>query len=289
MTEIKKTNNQQITGDVNTEKSLSRRNFLRLAGAGSLVFYAGMPLTAGPFVASDFDGLVPVDKKLSPAWVKSLFERGTPQVYKGEELKYIGMPVGGLYAGQVYLGGDGKLWFWDIFNKKTPSTGEKHYAEPLEPGSPIEQGFAIKVTSNGKTDIHQLNRSNFPDVSFRGEYPIGKVDYHSQPVSVLLEAFSPFIPLSVDESDFPATIMRFTVKNDSSEPVEATLFGWLENAVCHYNRTYMGKRRNHIFHHKGAGFFDCTVEKGSEKPVAQKPDIPFEDWNNEKYTDWTAE
>ena len=289
MTNNKLPNNQKNTREENAKQTLNRRNFLRLAGAGSLVFYAGMPLTAGPFIASDFDGLVPVDKKLNPSWVKSLFERGTPQVYKGDELKYIGMPVGGLYSGQVYLGGDGKLWFWDIFNKKTPSTGERHYAEPLEPSSPIEQGFAIKVTANGKTDIHPLNRSNFPDVSFRGEYPIGKVDYHSQPVSVSLEAFSPFIPLSVDESDFPATIMRFTLKNDSSEPVEATLFGWLENAVCHYSRTYMGKRRNHIFHHKGAGFLDCTVEKGSEKPVAQKPDISFEDWNNEKYIDWTAE
>ncbi len=288
MTNNELPNNQKNTREENAKQTLNRRNFLRLAGAGSLVFYAGMPLTAGPFIPSDFDGLVPVDKKLSPAWVKSLFERGTPQVYKGDELKYIGMPVGGLYSGQVYLGGDGKLWFWDIFNKKTPSTGEKHYAEPMEPNSPIEQGFAIKVTSNGKTEIHPLNRNNFPDVSFRGEYPIGKVDYHSQPVSVSLEAFSPFIPLSVDESDFPATIMRFTLKNNSAETVEATLFGWLENAVCHYNRTYMGKRHNHIFQHKGSGFLDCTVEKGSEKPMAQKPDISFEDWNNEKYANWTA-
>ena len=96
MTNNKLPNNQKNTREENAKQTLNRRNFLRLAGAGSLVFYAGMPLTAGPFITSDFDGLVPVDKKLSPAWVKSLFERGTPQVYKGEELKYIGMPVGGL-------------------------------------------------------------------------------------------------------------------------------------------------------------------------------------------------
>ena len=156
MTEIKQTNNHQNSGEDSIKQTLNRRNFLRLAGAGSLVFYAGMPLTAGPFVESDFDGLVPVDKKLSPEWVKSLFDRGTPQVYKGEELKYIGMPVGGICAGQVYLGGDGQLWNWDIFNKKAPNTWERHYKDPIEQRSPIEQGFAIKTTGKGKPEIRNI-------------------------------------------------------------------------------------------------------------------------------------
>ena len=60
---------------------------------------------------------IPRDKNLDPEWVRSLFERGEPEVFSGSELVYIGMPVGGVCAGQVYLGGDGRLWLWDIFNQ----------------------------------------------------------------------------------------------------------------------------------------------------------------------------
>jgi uncharacterized protein (DUF608 family) len=277
----------------NCSPNIDRRDFLRLAGVGSLGLFAGLPAMAGPFESADFNDLVPADKKLSPAWVKSLFERGVPQVYKGEELKYIGMPVGGICAGQMYLGGDGKLWHWDIFNKKI-GTGDAHYAKPMDPSSPIEQGFAIKVTSKGNTQIRQLNKTGFPGVTFRGEYPIGIVNYtdtdsNGAMPSVTLEAFSPFIPLSVDESSLPATIMRFTIKNNSTDSIETTLFGWLENAVCLYNRGLNGKRINRIVNKKGISFLDCTVEKVPQQAADRRPDIPFEDWNKDIYVGWTAE
>ncbi|MCX6223161.1 MAG: GH116 family glycosyl hydrolase, partial [Bacteroidia bacterium] len=175
----------------------------------------------------------------------------------------------------------------------------------MEPASPVEQGFAIKITSKGNTEIRTLDKTGFPDVSFRGEYPVGIVKYPAQPgvetfiketfinvstsMSVTLEAFSPFIPLSVDESSLPATIMRFTMKNNSSDSVEATLFGWLENAVCLYNRGLNGIRRNTIVHRKGYSFLDCTVEKALSPVTPKRPDIPFEDWNNDTYVGWTAE
>ncbi len=284
--DIKKDKPCSCNGDCTPK--VDRRGFLRIAGVGSLGLYAGLPMIAGPFSSSDFQDLVPVDKKLRPEWVKSLFERGTPQIYKGEELKYIGMPIGGICAGQVYLGGDGKLWHWDIFNKRI-GTGDSHYAHPMEPSSPFEQGFAIKTGSGDKAQVRQLDKTGFPDVTFRGEYPIGKVEYPADPVSVSLEAFSPFIPLSVDESSLPATIMRFTLKNNSADTVETTLYGWLENAVCLNNRYAEGKRRNKLVSAKGYSVLNCTAEKVPPQTETKRPDVTFEDWKDEKYVGWIAE
>jgi non-lysosomal glucosylceramidase len=66
--------------------------------------------------SSKSDYTIPVDKGLSAEWYKSLYERGAAEVYTGAALAYIGMPIGGLMTGTVYIGGDGKLWLWDIFN-----------------------------------------------------------------------------------------------------------------------------------------------------------------------------
>jgi len=114
-----------------------RRQFLKAIGLGT-GFLAAQPwqAMAGPFTRADFENLVPADKKLRPEWVNSLTARGERLVYRGEDLKKIGMPIGGLCAGQVYLGGDGRLWHWDVFNQRI-STGAEHYAKPLQPSAPF--------------------------------------------------------------------------------------------------------------------------------------------------------
>jgi non-lysosomal glucosylceramidase len=272
---------------------IDRREFLRLAGMTSTAWLAAqLPVMAGPFAASDFEKLVPAEKRLHPDWVKSLFERGTRTVYRGADLEKIGMPVGGLCAGQLYLGGDGKLWHWDIFNRHhdTGSSGP-HYANPMQPTAPLEQGFALQLTAGGQTQSRALDHTGFPDISFCGEYPIGTVEYRDRaaPVTVSLEAFSPFIPLATEESSLPATILRYTVRNSSSDPVEMALVGWLENAVCLYNRWQPGTRRNRIVRGDGFTLLDCSVEKPAAKAGPPRADVLFEDWNRETYEGWTVE
>jgi uncharacterized protein (DUF608 family) len=223
--------------------------------------------------------------------VKSLFARGSRAVYRGRDLEKIGMPIGGLGCGQVYLGGDGRLWHWDIFNQHI-GTGAEHYAKPLSPSSPFDVGFHLRLLHGTQGQTRVLNQTGWRDVSFTGEYPLGFVEYRDAdaPVSVSLEAFSPFIPLNVADSSLPATVMRFTVKNLSAEQVQVELVGWIENAVClRSGEACAGLRRNRIVQREGLTFLECSAEAAPAKaPEARRPDLPFDDFEQETYNGWTA-
>jgi hypothetical protein len=258
---MSKTKHTPLCRDAHCGCGPRRREFLALTGLGAAgCLFAPRGAMAGPFDRSEFEKLIPPDKKLTPEWVKSLYARGTRTVYRGAELEKIGMPVGGLCCGQLYLGGDGKLWHWDIFNQHI-GTGDAHYRAPMKPASPLDQGFAIRVKAGGKTDVRALDRSGFANITFCGEYPIGFVEYRDDatPVAVTLEAFSPFIPLNADDSSLPATILRFTVKNTSQAKIEAELAGWLENAVCLHSRSQPGTRRNELLRFKAYSLLNYKI------------------------------
>jgi len=269
----------------------SRRSFLKtssLTAAGLAMLR--WPVMAGPFTREDFDRLVPADKKLRPEWVKSLFERGERTVYRGADLEMIGMPVGGICAGQLYLGGDGKLWHWDIFNQRI-GTGAEHYAKPLKPTSSLEQGFALRIAEAGTTREWALDRAHWREVSFNGEYPVGYVEYRDPdaPASVRLETFSPFIPLNEEDSSLPATVLEFTIKNERESAIEVELAGWLENAVCqHTAQAREGVRRNRLVRRDGLLFLECSAQEAPANPGPARPDIVFEDFEGETYANWAV-
>jgi len=263
----------------NSDKpALDRRCFLKTSAfAAAGLIFARLPVMAGPFTREDFDQLVPADKKLSPEWVKSLFARGERTVYRGKELDKIGMPIGGICAGQLYLGGDGKLWHWDIFNQPMRTDGS-HYQNPLMPASPLEQGFALEVTVGDKKEARPLNHSGFAEITFCGEYPIANLEYHDPqvPVSVALEAFSPFVPLNTEESSLPATVLRYTVKNTSSAKVDVRLAGWLENAACLFSAPGdAAERRNRVKRGQGMLLIHSDIDTDSAEKFA-RPDITLE-------------
>lgn len=98
------------------------------------------------------------------------------------------------------------------------------------PDIPLTQGFALRI---GDQTI-ALDRTGFGDVRFRGEYPIGRVEYRDAtvPLAVKLEAFSPFIPLNTEDSSLPATVMQFTLTNPTAAPVAGSLVGTWKMPCC---------------------------------------------------------
>ncbi|MCX6875677.1 MAG: GH116 family glycosyl-hydrolase [Verrucomicrobia bacterium] len=265
----------------------TRRHFMRGLGLGGCSLLAARwPAMAGPFTREDFEHLVPADKKLRPEWLKSLFDRGTPEVLRGEDLRFVGMPVGGLCAGQLYLGGDGKLWLWDIFNRQI-GTGDGHYANPPKPQSPVEQAFSLTIDGQPRV----LDRSGFREVTFRGAYPIGVVEYRDPGAAaeVTLEAFSPFIPLNTEDSSLPATVLRYTVRNTSQRKLELELTGLLENAVCQGQQDRPGTRRLRRIAGEGFTFLECTVHQAEEPQGEARPELVIEDWSKDAYQDWRVE
>lgn len=244
-------------------------------------------------------------KQFDINWISKLERRGEPPRYTRDnsaDFEYIGMPIGGICAGQLYLGGDGKLWCWDIFNTKSMRDThhihghQRPYLRSVrnDPAHHyLNQGFVVRLAAADKTFTRTLDRDGFRNITFRGQYPIGEVMYEDPelPVRVELEAFSPFIPLDLENSVYPATVMVYTVTNTSDKNIKGELLGWLENAVCVQNRAeYRGQLRNQIDQSDELTLLACSAirPRVEESEVIRREDVLFEDFEGD-LGKWTQE
>lgn len=242
------------------KQSNKRRDFIKQTALLTASYFTSkIPGISSPFITGkQLNQILPFDKKIDPQWIKSLYERGTITTYlkTKNELQYIGMPVGGINTGTLYLGGDGRLWLWDIFNlnqeginplevnwgnavhegNKVRSRDGSAYVAPAAANEirPLEQGFAIKIKHKDKTIKKQLREEDWQEISFEATYPIGKIKYTdaSIPVEITMLGYSPFIPLDETKSGLPATIFSIQIKNTSNQNIELDLAAWLENKTA---------------------------------------------------------
>ena len=128
----------------------------------------------------------PTVKNLDAAWIKSLAERGQPTLYtkaNSHDFDYIGMPVGGIGAGEIYLSGDGRLWDWDIFGTLVRSgfqveNGEA-YRFPHRVGDihdqsqqVLDQGFVIRARQGPRPILGRLIKTASPTSRSRASIPL---------------------------------------------------------------------------------------------------------------------
>ena len=254
-------------------------------------------------LTANSEGKTPVIKALDPAWIKSLADRGEPTLYtrsNSQNFSYVGMPVGGIGAGEIYLSGDGRLWDWDVFGTRCrpgfPVEQGLAYRSPHKAGDArdssqqiLEQGFVIRTRQGEKVTTRTLDRDGFANIAFSGQYPIGSVDYRdpASPVCIHLDAFSPYVPSDLEDSSYPATILSYTVENTSREKVECTVGGWMENAAGIGLRNEVPiSLDNTVSRHPGY----TTLNFGMKKlPSANPPPTTFDDFESGTYDQWTVE
>lgn len=250
---------------------------------------------------------VPVDKQLPDSWKQGLWQN-EKKIYKGKELETIGMPCGGIAAGQLYVRGDGTLANWWIANNgyntgygidwllnfETPSGPWKVCYQTFEPYSYIDQGFSVTVHQNNQSTTRTLSKKDFDDISFTGEYPVAKINYASgsKPLPLQIEStiFSPFIPLNAKESATPATILKYSLKNTSASAMKVDLTGWLQNLVCiDLKDQALGRLRNRVVTNNNVSsvLMDLVASDKPENTIAQTE--IFQNFESGTYGKWKAE
>jgi uncharacterized protein (DUF608 family) len=171
--------------------------------------------------------------------------------YTGDSRRCVAMPLGGIGAGHVALGGTGVLKQWQLHNIGNhlgfvPQTFFGLRVSSVEPplsirrilqSPPVGPAAEPAPLVNDHLDGPGSGARSFAwplvrGTSFEGAYPFARIDYEDDwPVGVRLEAYTPLVPLDAEASGLPLVSLRFTVTNRFTHDVTGWLLGSLQNVV----------------------------------------------------------
>src|SRR5438105_4268189 len=144
------------------------------------------------------------------------------RTFAGRQLELISFPLGGVAAGCIGLGGRGQLRDWQIYNR--PDYGRSaNYAFPAIWAQVGNRPPVVRVLESRLLPPYETPAGLSPGAvsglqrlegsTFTGEYPVAEVDFRdgTLPVRVVLQAFTPWIPLDEEASGLPVAILRYRV------------------------------------------------------------------------------
>ncbi len=265
---------------------MDRRDFLKgtAAVAGGQLVSIGPALPAEPTKPSG-SFLSRAGNKV-PFLREELFARGATRVFEGRYLNEIAFPLGGIGTGTVSLGGRGQLRDWEIFNRPNKGgtlpfsfitlwcrvEGERGQARVLEaPPQPPYTG------AHGYNRLTGAGLPHLESARFFGSYPLARIEFTDSrlPLRVRLEAFTPFIPLEVDDSGLPCAILRYEFRSAAKQPVEAAIAFSLLNAIGYDGTARLSGRRFAGFGQNLAEFVSGKDHVGLKFSSGKyKPDDP---------------
>jgi uncharacterized protein (DUF608 family) len=187
----------------------TRREFLGLSAAGA-AWLATPGLVPSRLTAAELDD-----------WKTTLFEPGSPRVYRSDTHTDARLHLGGIGTGNVELGADGRLTTWQLFNTLRDGEVPFHFA--------VRAGAVARLlqTTGGPA------APRVPRIEMTGAYPFARLRYLDPdlPIELELEAFTPFAPLDTRLSSTPLAVFAFRIRNPSGQPQTVSLAAFLENPV----------------------------------------------------------
>ena len=171
------------------------------------------------------------------------------KTYEGLNLEKVRMPLGGIGTGTISLSGRGGLVDWEIFNE--PSKGFVPATSYRWP--PVcNPSFVLRCETSDGTRCARLLEGPVAVSDYEGEfgsrganqgfprfgkavfkvaYPLAQVELSDGevPIRVSLEAMNPLVPGDASRSGIPAILLRWRLKNVSSNAVRASVAGTMVN------------------------------------------------------------
>ena len=258
--------------------TVNRRQFLSSTSAAALGAAAlgGRELASAATPANSFHS--PAGSAI-PYSREDLFSTSTaPRTFTG--CGEVAFPLGGIGTGTVSLGGRGELRDWEIFNRPAkrrilpysfvalwakPEGGSATVRVVEGPPQPPFRGWEGFARHSAQGLPH------FQCARFTATYPMAHVDFEdaSLPVTISLDAFTPFVPLNVDDSSLPVAVLKYSVKNHLSTPVDIALAFSLLNPIGYDGKAYLegtdhpgfGKNRNDLVKEDGVAGLRLISEK----------------------------
>lgn len=155
-------------------------------------------------------------------------------IYRGNNLREISFPLGGIGTGSIGLAGNGRLIDFEIFNRPNKG-GENGYSafsvRAISPDGTVNaralrgdelkdfigpfQGANFRGYGHGPNREAMATLLHFRDVTFDGRFPVAELKFRDPafPLEICMTAFNPLIPHHADDSSIPAAFFRLTVNN----------------------------------------------------------------------------
>ena len=170
---------------------------------------------------------------------KAQIERNTKRYINKQEA--VRVLLGGIGTGNISLDASGRMCDFELFNHpnknlKLPYTFFSIWSkwEGEEPDTRILEAAPQGVCAKRWAPASELpGLPRFESSALVCRYPFVEVELSEEglPLTIVAEAFTPFIPLDADNSGLPGFRMTYRVTNLSDKPAQVSVCGTLPNVV----------------------------------------------------------